>query len=167
MVVIMPDSNFFMNNQAFLLIILLIVILQLRRRKVRFWSLFILPALLSIITIPLAVSEFNTIFNAVIIIIGILVGILVGILIARFYEVEVDENGSMILKGSYLAIIIWIAIILIKFYGKNALTGTGLIKLDLLTTALLLMTLAAMFSRRIVVYWKYWNFKKNKKVKSV
>jgi hypothetical protein len=54
----------------------------------------------------------------------------------------------------------WIAIILLKIYGENVLSGTGWIELNLITSAALIMTLGAMISRRSFVYWKYLNHKK-------
>jgi hypothetical protein len=51
-----------------------------------------------------------------------------------------------------------------KVYGENALSGTGWIELNLLTSAALTMTLGAMISRRSFVYWRYLKFKKEKMV---
>lgn len=161
MTVIMPDANM-MNNQSFLIIILLIIILQLRRRRIRIWTLLIMPVLISIVTIPLVSSELSSAFNVVIIFVALLMGLLVGFIIGKFMEVKIDEDGTMILKGSYIAIFLWIAVILMKIYGENVLSGTGWIEISLLTSAALVMALGAMISRRIFVYWKYMNFKKKK-----
>lgn len=163
MTIIMPDSNMF-NNQGFLIIILIIIILQLRQRKVKLWTLFIMPIFISIVTIPLLSGEITSVFNVLIIIIALLFGLIMGLLIGKFYEVKIDENGAMLLKGSYIAVFLWIAIILLKLYGESAISGTGWIELSLITSAALVMTLGAMVSRRIFIYWKYLNFKKNKTV---
>ncbi|MGB9938186.1 MAG: DUF1453 domain-containing protein [Methanobacterium sp.] len=162
MTVIMPDSNMF-NNQGFLLIILLIVILQLRQRRVRFsWSLLIMPILISFVTIPLVYSELLSVFNTLVIFIALLMGLGIGILIGKFYEVKIDEKGALLLKGSYIAVFIWIAIILLKMYSKNVMGNTGFIELNLLVSAFLVMTLGAMISRRALIYWRYLQFKKEK-----
>lgn len=161
MTVIMPDANM-LNNPYFLLIILLILLLQLRQRRVRLISLMIMPALLSFITIPMVAAELTTIFNGLVILISLLIGLGIGILIGRFFEVKIDEKGAMVLKGSFIAVFIWIIVILIKMYGENILSGTGWIELNLLTSALLCMTLGAMISRRIYVYLKFLKFKKSK-----
>ena len=121
-----------------------------------------MPILVAYITIPIVNSELISAFNVAVILAALIIGLLVGILIGKFFEVKIDENGAMILKGSFIAVFIWIAIILLKVYGKNVLGGTGL-GLDLLTAAFLIMTLGAMVSRRIFVYWKYLNFKKEEK----
>ena len=160
MVVIVPDGNLY-NNQSFLLIILIIVILQLRQRRVRSWTLIIMPAFLSIITIPLVINELNNIYNVIVLVIALLIGISFGILIGKFMEVKVDENGAMILKGSFIAVFLWIAIILLKIYGENELASARLIELNLLTTAFLVITIGAMISRRIFIYWRFLKFKEN------
>ncbi|MGZ7116259.1 MAG: DUF1453 domain-containing protein [Methanobacterium sp.] len=163
MTVIMPDANLF-NNQGFLLVILLVVILQLRQRRVRSWTLMIMPALLSLITIPLVISELYSAFNIIILVISFIAGIAIGILIGKFMEVKIDENGSMILKGSFIAVLLWIATILLKLYGKDVLVGTRLIELNLLTSAFLVMTLGGMISRRVFIYWKYLQFRKERNI---
>jgi len=155
------------NNPEFLLIILLIIILQLRRRKVRLWSLLIMPVLISFVTIPLVSSELSSVFNVAIIFVSLLLGLLVGILIGRFMEVQIDEDGTMFLKGSFIAVFLWIGIILVKVYGENVLNGTGWLEINLITSAALVMTLGAMISRRSFVYWKYLKFKKEHNSKAV
>lgn len=159
MTVIIPDTNS-INNPGFLIFILLILLLQLRQRKVRIWSLLIMPLLIAFITIPLVLNELTSPFNVAIILIAILIGVLVGIFIGKFYEVKIDEKGKMVLKGSFIAVFAWIAIILLKVYGENVISGTGWIEISLLTSAALIMTLGAMISRRIIIYKKYLDFKK-------
>ena len=80
-------------------------------------------------------------------------------------EVKIDEDGTMLLKGSHIAIIIWITIIAIKIYGKNVLGSIGF-EINLLTSIFLMITLGAMISRYSIIYWKYAQFKKEIAVKS-
>ena len=165
MTVIMPSSSMF-NNPEFLLIILIIIILQLRRRKVRLWSLLIMPVLISFVTIPLVSSEFSSVFNVAVIFVSLIIGLLLGILIGKFMEVQIDEDGTMFLKGSFIAVFLWIGIILLKLYGENVLSGTGWLEINLITSAALVMTLGAMISRRSFVYWKYLKFKREHNFKA-
>ena len=160
MTVIVPDSNF-MASPSFLIIILLIIILQLRERKIKLRKLIIMPVILSIITIPMVYVEIYSVFNAAVIFVGLLIGVLMGFLISRFMEVKMDENGSMIMKGSLIAVLLWAAIIVVRVYGRNEISSMGLIDLNLLTAMFLIMAVGAMISRRIFIYWKYMNFKKN------
>lgn len=161
MTVIVPDSNF-MASPSFLIIILLIVLLQLRERKMNLRKLIVMPVILALFTLPAVYVEMYSIFNVAVIFVGLLIGILMGYLIAKFMEVKIHEDGSMILKGSLLAVLMWAAIIAIKIYGRDVIGGMRLIDLNLLTSAFLIMTVGAMISRRVFVYWKYMNFKKNR-----
>ncbi len=160
MTVIVPDSNF-MASPSFLIIILFIIILQLRERKIKLRKLIIMPIILALITIPTVCVEMYSVFNVAVISVGLIVGVLMGLLIGRFMEVKMNEDGSMIMKGSLIAVLIWAAIIVIRVYGKNVINGMGLIDLNLLTAVFLIMAVGAMISRRIFIYWKYVNFKKN------
>ena len=160
MTVIVPDSNF-MASPSFLIIILLIIILQLRERKIKLRKLIIMPVILSIITIPMVYVEMYSVFNVAVIFVGLLIGVLMGFLISRFMEVKLDENGSMVMKGSLIAVLLWAAIIVVRVYGRNEISSMGLIDLNLLTAMFLIMAVGAMISRRIFIYWKYMNFKKN------
>lgn len=160
MTVIMPDANF-ANSSFFIVIILLIVILQLRERKMKLRRLILMPLILSLFIIPFVFIEMYSIFNAVIIFAGLLTGVLMGILIGKFMEVKIHEDGSIIFKGSYIAVFIWIAIILMRIYGKGALGSMGIVDLNLLTSAFLIMAVGAMISRRMFIYWKYRGFRKS------
>ncbi|HEX3014235.1 MAG TPA: CcdC protein domain-containing protein [Methanobacterium sp.] len=160
MTVIVPDSNF-MASPSFLIIILLIILLQLRERKMKLRKLIIMPVILSIITIPMIYVEMYSVFNVAVIFVGLLMGVLMGFLISRFMEVKIDEDGSMIMKGSLIAVLLWAAIIVVRIYGRNEISSMGLIDLNLLTATFLIMAVGAMISRRIFVYLKYINFKKN------
>lgn len=160
MTVIVPDNNF-MASHSFLIIILLIIILQLRERKIKLRKLIIMPVILSIITIPMIYVEMYSVFNVAVIFVGLLIGVLMGFLISRFMEVKMDENGSMIMKGSLIAVLLWAAIIVVRIYGRDEISSMGLIDLNLLTAMFLIMAVGAMISRRIFIYWKYINFKKN------
>ena len=139
MTVIVPDSNF-MASPSFLIIILLVIILQLRERKMKLRKLIIMPVILSIITLPMVYIEMYSIFNVAVIFAGLLIGVLMGFLISKFMEVRIDEDGSMIMKGSVVAVLIWSAIILIRVYGRNEISSMGLINLNLLTSMFLIMT---------------------------
>jgi hypothetical protein len=167
MVVIVPQGNVFLNNQ-FIIFILIIIILQLRERKINPWQLFILP--LFILLIFAQAIYPNILFTSSDIFIllgGYLFGTVLGIIVGKFYYVQFDENDEkIILKGSYLAVGLWIIIILMKVYGEGVLNSSGLIKLDLVVPLFLMITIGTMISRRAFIYWKYLKYKKQKKVYS-
>jgi membrane protein CcdC involved in cytochrome C biogenesis len=158
--IIYPDSNMF-SNQSFLVVIIIIVLLQLRERRVNKWNLMILPAFMLLITAFLVQSIiFTNLLNFITISVGFGIGILVGIAVGSFMEVKIDGDGAMILKGSMIAVGLWISVILLKIYGQGVLNNTGYFNIGVLSSAILMLTLGAMISRRIMVYNKYRNFKK-------
>ena len=158
--IIYPDSDMF-SNQSFLIIIIIIVLLQLRERRVSKISLMILPLFMLLITISLVQSViFVSLLNFIIIILGLIIGLLIGIAVGSFMEVKVDKDGAMILKGSKIAVGLWISVILLKIYGQGVLNNTGYFNIGVLSSAILMLTLGAMISRRILVYMKYRNFRK-------
>lgn len=163
MVVIVPQGNFFLNYQ-FLIVIIIIVILQLRERRIKPWSIFILPLFMVFITAPVIYPYmFSSSLNFIILWGGYIIGTALGIIIGRFMNVKSDETDErIILKGSYVAVGLWIIIILIKIYGENILNNSGLIKLDLVVSLLLMITLGTIISRRAYIYWKYLNHKKTR-----
>lgn len=156
--IIYPDSNMF-SNQTFLVVIIIIVLLQLRERRVNKLSLMILPIFMFLITLSLVQSViFTSLLNFIIISSGFIIGLLIGIAVGSFMDVKVDKDGAMILKGSLIAVGLWISVILLKIYGQGVLNNTGYFDIGVLSSALLMLTLGAMISRRILIYMKYRNF---------
>lgn len=112
------------NSQSFLIIIIIIILLQLRERRVNKFSLMILPLFILLITFSLVKSViFTSLQNFIVIILGFVIGLLIGIAVGSFMLVKVDEDGSMILKGSKIAVGLWIAVILLKIYGQGVLNN--------------------------------------------
>lgn len=158
----MPQGDF-SSNAAFVILIIFIVLLQLRERKLKPWSLFILPLILTLLTIQVISLEISSAFDFIILIIGFIVGTILGLIIGRFMDVKTNKNNDkIILKGSRVAVAIWILIILLKIYGENVLNNTGIIKVDLVLALFLMITLGTVVSRRIIIYWKYLKHKKTK-----
>jgi hypothetical protein len=160
MIVIYPDSSMF-SSPTFLVIIIIVVLLQLRERRVNKFSLMILPAFMLLITASLVQSVlFTSLLNFVVISLGFVLGLLIGIAVGSFMEVKEDKDGTMLLKGSKIAVGLWISVILLKIYGQGALNNTGFFNIGIISSAILMLTLGAMISRRILVYMKYRNFRK-------
>lgn len=163
MVVIYPDINMF-NSQSFLVIIIILVILQLRQRRIkRPLGLMILPAFMLFITILIVQNViFTSLLNFILIIASFITGVLIGITLGTFFDVKVEKDGTMFLKGSFAAVLLWILVIALKFYGDNLLTNSGYIDLNVLSSMLLMLTLGAMIARRLFIYNKF-----RKKIKEV
>lgn len=153
--IIYPDSTMF-NNQSFIIVIIFIVLLQLRERKVKPLSLMIMPVFMLFITIFLVEGViFTSVLNFFLIVGGFILGTGIGFLVASFMKVKLDEDGNVMMKGSVIAVIIWILVIVIKFYGEQTLGSIQYIDFNVLTSIFLMMTLGAMISRRIIIYKRY------------
>ena len=59
------------------------------------------------------------------------------------------------MRGSVIAVVIWILVILIKIYGEQTLGSMKYFDLSVLTSMFLMITLGTMISRRIFIYRKY------------
>jgi membrane protein CcdC involved in cytochrome C biogenesis len=98
---------------------------------------------------------FTSLLNFVLIIASFITGVFIGIAIGNFFDVKVEKDGTMFLKGSFIAVILWILVIAVKVYGDNVLTNSGYIDLNVLSSMLLVLTLGAMIARRLFIYNKY------------
>jgi membrane protein CcdC involved in cytochrome C biogenesis len=116
----------------------------------------IMPLFMLMVTSAVVYTELSSgPLNLLPIAAGFAIGIGFGIVIGSRMEVKVDERGRMLLKGSTVAVLIWVAIIALKIYGKSLLGSFGLIDLGILTSIFLAMTLGTMIARRAYVYWQY------------
>ena len=159
MTVIYPDFN--NMNQTFLVIIVIILILQLRERKVKVRKLFVMPVFMVLATgAVIYTSASSSITAFALVAAGLAVGIGMGAAIGSLMKVNIHEDGSMLLKGSILAVAVWIALIGVKILGKDTLGGTGYINLSVLSSIFLAMALGAMVTRRAYVYREYMRQKK-------
>ena len=159
MTVIYPDFN--NMNQTFLVIMAIILILQLRERKVKVRKLFVMPVFMVLATgAVIYTSASSSITAFALVAAGLAVGIGMGAAIGSLMKVNIHEDGSMLLKGSILAVAVWIALIGVKILGKDTLGGTGYINLSVLTSIFLAMALGAMVTRRAYVYREYMRQKK-------
>ena len=159
MTVIYPDLN--NMNQTFLVIMVIILILQLRERKVKVRKLFVMPVFMVLATgAVIYTSASSSITAFALVAAGLAVGIGMEAVIGSLMKVNIHEDGSMLLKGSILAVAVWIALIGVKILGKDTLGGTGYINLSVLTSIFLAMALGAMVTRRAYVYREYMRQKK-------
>lgn len=153
--IVYPDNSMF-TNQSFIIVILFIVILQLRERRVKPLGLMIMPVFMFFISIFL-VDEvvFTSLLNFILIAGGFALGTIIGYVVGSFMKVKLDKDGNVMIKGSILAVVVWILVILVKFYGEQLLGSTHYIDLNVLTSIFIMMTMGAMISRRILIYTKY------------
>jgi len=88
--------------------------------------------------------------------------LLVGMAIASQMKIKIAEDGSLLVRGSFIAISLWFLIIYAKFYWQDTLNQMGWDP-NFLLSLFLLITVTSMISRRIYIYWRYLNKKKNLK----
>ncbi len=150
-----------MGSQVFLVVILIILLLQLRERKVRLWSMILMPAMMLLVTAGVISLELSAGPVAwLVMLAGFVLGAAVGLFIASRLHLKIDADGSMVMRGSLLAVGAWAVILLAKVYGKDLMAGTGLVDLNLLTSAFLAMTLGTMIFRRGYTYYRFMQMKK-------
>ncbi len=144
------------TSQSFIIIIIFLVLLQLRERKVKPLSLMVMPVFMLLISIFLVGDVlFTSLLTFSLIIGGFILGILIGFVVASFIKVKVDADGNVMMKGSIIAVVIWILVIVAKFYGEQTLGSLKYLDISVLTSIFLMITLGAMISRRIIIYKKY------------
>lgn len=165
------NSQLFMSNSpgfesVFFLVVIIILLLQLRTRRVRLFGLVIMPLFMLLFTLPLvAIGLSPGLLGIIFIGLGFIIGAGIGLAVGSMMEVKVDEkDGSMVLKGSMLAVLLWAAIIGLKIYGKDLLNGIGIIDMGLVTSMFLMMAVGSMITRRGFLYWRYLQMKKTRTV---
>ncbi len=146
----------------FVIIIVLFALLQLRERRVRPWRMFISPVLLLLITaIFVQGIIFSSYLHFAIMIIGFLIGAFLGFSVSSFTKVKFNEkDGTIVAKGSVIAVTLWVAIIFIRLYGVQFVGSEGFIAFNVLTAMILMLALGTMLSRNTFIYWKYRNLNK-------
>jgi hypothetical protein len=154
-------SNSLAFESIFFLVVIILLVFQLRRRRVRFFGLVILPLIMLLFTLPIIMPDVSTsLLGIVLIALGLVIGAGIGIAIGSMMKVEVDEkDGSMVLKGSILAVALWAGIIGLKIFGKDLINSIGIIDMSLVTSMFLMMAVASMITRRGYVYWRYLQMK--------
>lgn len=153
-------GNTAMGMEVFFLIAVIIVLLQLRTRRVRLWTIWIPPVFIALVTVPIIAFEYSGIGTLLLSVAGFAIGCVAGVVIGSRMVVKTDESGRIVLKGSVIAVLIWILVLGLKIFGKGIIGDTGVISLADLTTALLAMTLGTIIARRAYIMVKYLSLKK-------
>jgi membrane protein CcdC involved in cytochrome C biogenesis len=154
------SGNAAMGTEVFFLIAIIIVLLQLRTRKVRPVTIWIPPVFIALVTLPVIASEYSGIGTLLLSVAGFVIGCAAGVVIGSRMEVRTDESGRIVLKGSVIAVLIWVLVLGLKIFGKGFIGDTGLISLADLTAAMLAMTLGTIIARRAYIIIKYLSLKK-------
>jgi membrane protein CcdC involved in cytochrome C biogenesis len=149
-----------MSVEFFFLIAVILVLLQLRTRRVRPWVIWIPIVILLPITAATIAADYSGPGTILLSVAGFAVGCAVGVVIGSRMEVKVDESGRILLKGSLVAVTIWILVLGLKIFGKGIVGDMGIIGLNDLSATVLAMTLGMILARRVYVTLKYLQLKK-------
>jgi hypothetical protein len=104
--------------------------------------------------------------NYTILLAGGLVGVMLGIAIAHNIKIKISDDGSLLTKGSFLSVGIWIFVILVKFYGQNTFSQWQW-NPNFLLSLFLILSISTMISRNIYLYIRYKNKKRELEFKSI
>lgn len=154
-------------NQIILIIIVIFLLFQLRQRKFHFWRSMIVPGLMLLVTYLFVNMEMQgPLFNTIILVGGGILGVILGIIIASLTKLKIAKDGSLLMRGSFIAMGLWFLLILAKLYGQDYLNQWG-VDADLFLSLFLMISVATMISERIGIYYRYLGkkreFKSNKK----
>jgi membrane protein CcdC involved in cytochrome C biogenesis len=75
-------------------------------------------------------------------------------------KVTADDQGRILLKGSLVAVTVWILVLGLRLYGKSVIGDWGIISLNDLSAAALAIALGSIIARRAYVTIKYLELKK-------
>jgi hypothetical protein len=104
--------------------------------------------------------------NYTILLAGGLVGVMLGIAIAHNIKIKIADDGSLLTKGSFLSVGIWIFVILVKFYGQNIFSQWQW-NPNFLLSLFLILSISVIITRNIYLYTRYLNKKKELEFKSI
>ncbi len=141
------------------LIAVIVVLLQLRTRKLRLWVVWIPMVIfipLTAVTIGVDYGGPGTLLLSAA---GFAIGCAAGAFIGSRMEVKVDGRGRILLKGSAVAVAVWILVLGAKMFGRGIIGDAGVVSLNDLAAAALAMTLGLMIARRAYVTLKYLELK--------
>ncbi len=158
--------NLGITSIIFIAIILIMLLSQFRERKFRLWYSIITMTFMLFVTYIFVSIELPANANYTILIAGGLIGVMLGLAIAHNIKIKITDDGSLLTKGSFLSVGIWIFIILVKFYGNNTFNQWEW-NPNFLLSMFLILSMSTMVSRNIYLYIRYLNKKKELEFKSI
>ena len=147
-------------------VIIMVLISQSRERKFRLWYSIITMTFMLFVTYIFVSIELPANANYTILLAGGLVGAMLGIAIAHNIKIKIADDGSLLTKGSFLSVGIWIFVILVKFYGQNIFKQWQW-NPNFLLSLFLILSIALIITRNIYLYTRYLNKKKELEFKSI
>jgi len=164
----MQIMGFTLGTASIIIIVFVIMMLlsQFRERKFRLWYSIITMTFMLIVTYIFVSIELPANPNYTILLAGGLVGVMLGIAIAHNIKIKIADDGSLLTKGSFLSVGIWIFVILVKFYGQNIFSQWQW-NPNFLLSLFLILSISLIITRNIYLYTRYLNKKKELEFKSI
>jgi len=164
----MQIMGFTLGTASIIIVVFIIMMLlsQFRERKFRLWYSIITMTFMLIVTYIFVSIELQANANYTILLAGGLVGVMLGIAIAHNIKIKISDDGSLLTKGSFLSVGIWIFVILVKFYGQNTFSQWQW-NPNFLLSLFLILSISTMISRNIYLYIRYKNKKRELEFKSI
>ncbi|KQL48260.1 hypothetical protein AN963_00035 [Brevibacillus choshinensis] len=136
----------------FVLVAIIVALVQLRERRVRGWTLWIIPLLLTVATIQdVVVIWYDSVLAPIILILGFGAGLFLGVVRGKMTHIRKNpETGKWTMKGSWGAYLMWIAV-----FGAGIVTKSMDNNIHLIRGFLLMASLGAVVMRRIWIFTIY------------
>ncbi|MCM3270509.1 hypothetical protein [Paenibacillus elgii] len=130
----------------------LVALIQLRERRVRGWTLWIVPLLLTVVTIQdVAVLWYDSVLVPIILILGFGAGLFLGVVRGKMTPIRKNpETDQWTMKSSWAAYLMWIAV-----FGAGIVTKSMDTSIHLIRGFLLMASLGAVVMRRIWIFYSY------------
>ncbi len=153
-------TNIGLSSLIVIIVILILLLSQFRERKFRLWRTMIVMFFMLFVTILFVNLETPDTSNYPLLLGAGFIGLLLGVAIGHHIKIKIADDGSLLTRGSFLSMGIWIFIVLAKFYGQNTFDQWGWDP-NFLLSAFLVISVTTMISRNFYVYMRYTNEKKN------
>ncbi|MFD0694462.1 hypothetical protein ACFQZT_10195 [Paenibacillus sp. GCM10027628] len=136
----------------FLLVAIIVALVQLRERRVRGWTIWIIPVLLTVATIQdVMVIWYDYVLTPIILILGLGAGLFLGAVRGKMTHIRKNpETGKWTMQSSWAAYLMWIAV-----FGAGIATKSMGNDIHLIRGFLLMASLGAVVMRRIWIFYIY------------
>jgi hypothetical protein len=158
--------NLGITSIIIIVFILVMLLSQFRERKFRLWYSIITMAFMLFVTYIFVSIELPANANYSILLAGGLVGLILGLAIAHHIKIKIADDGSLLTKGSFISVGIWIFIILVKFFGQNTFNQWEW-NPNFLLSLFLILSISTLISKNIYLYIRYIQKKRETEFKSI
>ena len=158
--------NLGITSIIIIVFILVMLLSQFRERKFRLWYSIITMTFMLFVTYIFVSIELPANANYSILLAGGLVGLILGLAIAHHIKIKIADDGSLLTKGSFISVGIWIFIILVKFFGQNTFNQWEW-NPNFLLSLFLILSISTLISKNIYLYIRYIQKKRETEFKSI